>query len=106
MVNSRLLSAGIAVLLLAACGEPPDTNIIGVWHGTTPPQSLDFRSSGSVILEDHKLDRTYQGRYKLDGRRLEMQFDSFSRSVIREVEISEGSLILYRNAGPPEILHR
>jgi hypothetical protein len=103
---SRLLSAGFAVLLLAACSEPLDTGIIGVWHGTTPPQSLEFRSSGTVMLEDRKLNRRYQGRYKLNGRRLEMQFDSFGRPVVREAKISGDTLTLYRDKGPPEILHR
>lgn len=106
MPNSRWLLVWIAVLLLGACGEPLDTNILGVWRGATPPQSLEFRPSGMVMLEDHKLNRRYEGRYKLDGRRLEMQFDSFSRPVIREARISGDSLTLSRDAGPPEILYR
>ena len=93
-------------LLLTACSEPLDTGIIGTWHGKVPPQSLHFRSSGTMLLDDHKLDRQYRGRYTIDGSRLEMRFDAFRHPVVREAEVSGNTLTLLRDAGPPEVLHR
>ncbi len=96
----------ISALLMAACSEPLDTGIIGSWHGKSPPQSLHFRSSGTVLLDDRKLDRQYRGHYTIDGSRLEMHFDTFRRPVVREAGIRGDTLTLLRDAGPPEVLRR
>lgn len=102
----RSCLVALSALLMAACSEPLDTGIIGSWHGKSPPQSLHFRSSGSVLLDDLKLDRQYRGRYTIDGSQLEMRFDAFRHPVVREAEISGETLTLLRDAGPPEVLRR
>ena len=102
----QLMPVAIAALLLVSCGKSLETAIIGVWHGITPPQSLHFNPDGTVLLKDRKLDRDYRGLYQHDGARLEMQFESFQRPVIRETKVSGDTLTLSRDNGPPEVLHR
>ena len=62
MKNKILLQSAVIILALTSCTTQPD--IIGLWQSTGESGSLEFRSSGEVVIVDN-MSATVTGTYAI-----------------------------------------
>ena len=95
------------VLALLSCSEDPRMAIIGAWKADTGVQTLHFFPDGYAEIEDHKLNRRYEGDCSFSrADELRCQYDGFSFEVIRTVSISGNTLTLESPGGQQERYRR
>lgn len=89
-------------VLLSACGEDPRKAIIGSWKGDSGAQDLHFYLDGSAQIDDHKLDRTYEGHCSIDEEDwMRCDYERLNFPVIHRVEISGKRMTLFSESGQP-----
>lgn len=103
-----IVSGLAAVMLLTGgCGEDPKTAIVGSWAANNGVQDLHFSADGSTTIDDHKLNRVYEGKCEFEtSDTMRCRYDRFSFDVVRQVSISGDELVLTSSSGQEEHYRR
>lgn len=109
-MNAGFLKGGCLALLvlgLVGCSEDPQTAIIGSWAADSGAQDLHFYIDGTAQIDDHKLNREYDGQCVFEqGDTMRCSFDRLAFDIVRQVEVSGDELVLTSESGQPEYYHR
>ena len=80
MITRYIFLLGLVLLFLASCRAPE--KIHGLWIGTGDFGSIEFKSSGEVIIVDN-MSANLRGRYQIEEDNL-VTFEITASDILRE----------------------